>query len=287
MASYVFLNSSPRDRMPSGDAGEWTAFWSDGGAELEAKNAIPLLWWCLFAEADLKRARLIDDFDIGDPEREDFAAETGWADDTTYPYLVTDTRSACVRLAARRAVVLDAVGAQYAPVYDGFARLTAERFDPFLLLRTAGLPDAPDAEEGLRQTAAAMDRLGGAPFDAIFDTMTADFRRWRAKDPIWLLSGAGEAGVWPPPDLAEAFPNGRRRADTTSGNDAAPAPVMAPIKPSGRPGKTLKFILEWGAALVVGGSTVGTYLWTSSVLFGALAFAVSVAAVAWLLKSKL
>ncbi len=283
MASYVFLNSFPNDRMPSGEAGEWEEFWRDGGVELEAKNGIPLLWWCLFGATDLKRARLIDDFDIGDPQRDEMMEEMANGAEATYPYLVTDKAQACARFAARRARVLDAIGQQFAGVYDGFGRLIEQRFGPFIGLRTSGLPDAADAEGGLRDVAVAMDRLGesqGSPFNA----MAADFRRWKAQNPIWLLSGAGEAGVWPTPELAAAFPGGARTRVGSASSTPGPAQTIKPSRPL-RGGA--RFAVEWGAALVVGGSAVGAYLWTSSVLLGILAFVAAVGLVAWLLKSKL
>jgi len=108
MAHYVFLNASGWPRMPSGEANEWRKFWHDGGSELEAKNAIPLLWWCLFGEADVAHARIVDNFDVDDPdgEREDFKVESGYSEDTTYPYLVTSREQALVRLTRRRGPVL-------------------------------------------------------------------------------------------------------------------------------------------------------------------------------------
>jgi hypothetical protein len=48
MSSYVFLDSAPCARMPSGQNNEWRAFWANDTVELEAKNGLPLLWCCLF-----------------------------------------------------------------------------------------------------------------------------------------------------------------------------------------------------------------------------------------------
>ena len=274
MANYVFLNSSEWPRMPSGEAGEWRKFWRDGGSELEAKNGIPLLWWCLFGEADIVRASIIDNFDIDGPdgEREDFKVESGYSEDTTYPYLVTSREQALIRLTRRRELVLRGIGEKYAPIYDGFVELMERDFGPFILVRTAGLPDPEDAESWLRETAGSMDRLEDGP-GPIFESMVADFKTWQNSDPIWLLSGAG-ADAWPTPALASAFPNGRKPARdasdaSTSDSHASGNPARSKILP--------KFVVEWIGPLFVGGCTVIVYLWMRSIALSALAFAVSVA----------
>jgi len=258
--------------MPSGEANEWRKFWHDGGSELEAKNAIPLLWWCLFGEADVAHARIVDNFDVDDPdgEREDFKVESGYSEDTTYPYLVTSREQALVRLTRRRGPVLRGIGEKYAPIYDGFVALMERDFGPFILLRTAGLPDPEDAESWLRETAGSMDRLDDGP-GPIFETMVADFKTWQNADPIWLLSGAG-ANAWPTSALASAFPSGRKPARDAS--DASTADGYAPSNPA-RSSMPPKFVVEWIGPLFVGGCTVIVYLWTRSISLGALAFAVS------------
>lgn len=139
-----------------------------GGSELEAKNAIPLLWWCLFGEADIAHARIVDNFDVDDPdgERKDFKVESGYSEETTYPYLVTSREQALIRLTRRRGPVLRGISEKYAPIYDGFVALMERDFGPFILLRTAGLPDP----EGCRVVAERNRRLDGSP------------RRWSGTD---------------------------------------------------------------------------------------------------------
>lgn len=274
MSHYVFLNRSAHRRMPSGSAGEWRDFWQAPGAELEAKNGLPLFWWCLFGEADILRAKLIDDVDIGGPdgERAELEAEEGFVADAAYPYLVTGQEEALARLAQRRPVVLDAIGQVYAPVYDAFSDLMRDAFGPFILVRTSGLPDPMDAEPGMRQMAAEMDQLGQQPGPA-FRAKVADFRQWQTQDPVWLLSGAGDG--WPSPEIEAAFPSKRSGAGRNLTDPGAAEGLDA--KPPGRGrGGAPDWIANWVGPLLAGLAAVALYIETGSVLLGALGFAAGV-----------
>lgn len=90
MSHYVYLDACPLPRMPDGAVGEWRGFWTERPVELEAKNWPPLLWWCLFGEEDLRRARLIDNIDADDPEGERAAPleQMGEGAGAMHPYLV-------------------------------------------------------------------------------------------------------------------------------------------------------------------------------------------------------
>ncbi|MGY4398451.1 hypothetical protein ACVWZA_003659 [Sphingomonas sp. UYAg733] len=173
--------------MPDGASGEWKTFWEAPGLELESKNGIPLLWWCLFSQGDIAHARLIDDFDAGDTEgeRESFVEDSGYSAETRYPYLITSVEAALTRLRERRSVMLEGIGDRYAPIYDEFMILIKDHFRPFVLVRTSGLPDIPEAEQWIRDTAIEMDHLGHQPGPAV-QSMITNFKRWSKNDPVWL-----------------------------------------------------------------------------------------------------
>ena len=256
MSHDVYLDAAALPRMPDGAAGEWRAFWAAGPAELEAKNGPALLWWCLFGEADLRHARRLDDLDAGDPEgeREAFEAEEPEAAASIYPYLVTAQARALERLARRREAVLAGIGARHAAAYDAFAALVGRAFGPFILLRTSGLPDPAGQEPWLRRMLAETDALGEAPPGPGLAALFADFRRWEAEDPLWLLGGAGPPDLWPTPALRAACPERAR-----PGRGAVPVTPRAWRRPAGKP-------LEWLATILVAGAAAGTYLASGSAL---------------------
>jgi len=139
MSHPVFLSSSALPRMPEGSRNEWRGFFGHGG-ELEANAFFPLLWRALFGADDIRHARFIDEYDIDDEAAAADRAECleHFGAEATYPYLVTDKRTALARLASRREAILAAVGERYRPIFDCFAELIAHGFADHLLLRTSG-----------------------------------------------------------------------------------------------------------------------------------------------------
>ena len=271
MSHPVYLDASPLPRMPDGAAGEWRAFRAARPVELEAKNGPALLWWCLFGEADLRRARLLDDLDAGDPEgeREAFAAEEPEAAASDYPYLVTAQEAALERMARRRDAVLAGIGPRHAAAYDAFAALIGRAFGPFILLRTSGLPDPSGQEPWLRRTLAELDALGDAPPGPAVGALFGDFRRWEEQDPLWLLGGAGHPDLWPTPALRAACP-GRARPVRGAAKDAPRVP--------GRPAGAL---LEWMATILAALAAAGTYLGTGSFLAAGAVLVLCAAFAGW------
>lgn len=151
MSHPVYLSSSSLPRMPEGSRDEWRGFFGPG-AELEANAFFPLFWRALFSAGDLRHARFIDAYDISDEastiDREECLADFGA--EATFPYLVVDKATAVARLTERREAVIGAVGERFRPIYESFEALIAQHFADHILLRTAGLPDAGDAEAWLR-----------------------------------------------------------------------------------------------------------------------------------------
>jgi hypothetical protein len=210
MSHPVYLSSSALPRMPEGSRNEWQGFFGDG-TELEANAFFPLFWRAMFSESDIRHARFIDGYDIGD---EDAAADRDeclddFGPDATYPYLVTDNASAVSRLASRREAVIAAIGERYRPIYEAFEALVAQRFPGHILLRTQGLPDAADAEPWLRSDLAETDRLKDSKALA---SLMRDLER-RDADAVWTLAGLSSSPdeAWPTPALRERFPDPRRR----------------------------------------------------------------------------
>ncbi|MCR0981743.1 hypothetical protein [Roseomonas populi] len=282
MSHYVYLGASLRPGMPDGTAGEWRPFLAERRPELEAKNWPPLLWWCLFGEEDLRRARLIDDIDADGPggEREAFREEMGGTAEAPYPYFVTAQGQALQRLERRRAAVLAGAGQRYAALYDAFAGLVAREFGPFILLRTSGLPDVTEAEPMMRGMAAEMDALdrdpSGRPGPGL-EGLFADVRRWGAGDAVWLLSGAGAPGVWPTPELAAAYPSRRT---------AGPVPAEAGSPPVTRTGGYGGAVAEWVAAVAAAGAGLGAYGGTGSIPAGIAAFLLCAALAGWVISRR-
>jgi hypothetical protein len=182
-------------------------------------------------------------------------------------------------LERRREKVVAAIGEPYRPVYDAFMRLVNDRFGPFILIRTSGLPDACDAGPWMNELFIDVDRLdetqplSQGPIQAMVD----DFQKWQAKDPVWLLSGSG-GGAWPTPELVQAFPNGRKPVQAATPGAATEA-VTQPV----RHAKKSNPVMEWIAPLFVGGCTVVVYLKSSSYVLGLLTFVVTTAISVWLL----
>lgn len=210
MSHPVYLSSSALPRMPDGSRNEWQGFFGDG-AELEANAFFPLFWLALFSESDIRHARFIDEYDIDDEdaavEREECLDDFGA--DATYPYLVTDNATAVARLAARREGIVGAIGERYRPIYEAFEALIAQRYPQYILLRTKGLPDAADAEPGLRGELAETERLKDGKALA---SLMRDLERYDA-DAVWTLAGLGASPdeAWPTAALRERFPDPRRR----------------------------------------------------------------------------
>jgi hypothetical protein len=276
MSHTVFLNASSRPRMPNGGAGEWASFWSDEKEELESKNGIPLLWWCLFNSNDIHKARLIDDGDIGSEERDELYDDIG-DKEITYPYLVTSQEKGLERLGRRREAVLAAIGRERAPMYDAFMDLIKRDFGPFILVRTSGLPDAPDAEPWLSGVVSEMDRLDleSSPGPELRG-MAEELRRAPAANALWILGGTGGTDVWPTPELAPA--SKRKRVDDREWEGMEQTSASRPARKRNR---RVESLVEWLAAIVVGGSGLGAYFWTSSIIAAIAAFAVSSIIMGW------
>ncbi|MBN8753257.1 MULTISPECIES: hypothetical protein [Variovorax] len=259
MSHPVFLSSSSLPRMPEGSRNEWRGFFGHGG-ELEANAFFPLFWRALFSADDIRHAKFIDEYDIDDEDAtvdraecmDDFGAEA------TYPYLVTDKRTALARLASRREAIVTAVGERYRPIYDGFTELIAHGFADHLLLRTSGLPDAADSEQWLRASLAAIDGPDAASGE--MKQLAKDLSRHDA-NPVWLLAGTGttEAGPWPTEALKSLFPQADRKKPRQ--DPAAPRPAQTPAKPK----SWLDPLLEWVGIFVAAGAGLGTYWYTRSV----------------------
>jgi hypothetical protein len=276
MSHTVFLNASSRPRMPNGEAGEWASFWSDEKEELESKNGIPLLWWCLFNSNDIHKARLIDDGDIGSEDRDELYDDIG-DKEITYPYLVTSQEKGLERLGRRREAVLAAIGRERAPMYDAFMDLIKRDFGPFILVRTSGLPDAPDAEPWLSGVVSEMDRLDleSSPGPELTG-MAEELRRAPAVNAVWILGGTGRTDVWPTPELAPA--SKRKRVDDREWEGMEQTSTSRPARKRNR---RVESLVEWLAAIVVGGSGLGAYFWTSSIIAAIAAFAVSSIIMGW------
>ncbi|WP_442680006.1 hypothetical protein ACSBM8_02010 [Sphingomonas sp. ASY06-1R] len=279
MSHRVYLNASVLPRMPNGANGEWAAFWTDDGQELEAKNAPPLLWWCLFSTADLRRALTVDDEDVGSEGRDDLLEDV--SEEESYPYLVTDQKAALDRLRRRREQVLALIGLDKAPIYDAFATLIAERFGPFILVRTSGLIDVADAEPWLARTLAELEALdqGAAPGREV-SGMAQEVRRALPEHHIWLLSGAGAADIWPTADLdtagAKRRSENQQRLRQLADDHVAPKPAAKPIRT--RNART-ESIQEWLGSFVAAAAGLGTYYSTSSWVAAVGAFLVAALAV--------
>ncbi|MGB7194000.1 MAG: hypothetical protein WBD81_11115 [Collimonas pratensis] len=288
MSHPVFLNDCKLPAMPSGERNEWRAFWDDARIELEANGGPPLLWWCIYGEADLKFARMIDDFDIDDPEgeRAEFQVDTE-NPDALYPYFVTAKKQALQRLAQRKEKVVAALGEQYRAVYEAFEKLVATHFDGFVLLRTAGLPDIADGEQWMRTGAQSMDRLdNNHPPEAgdHFAGMAAEFLKWKnSGNAARMLGGSGPPDVWPDAALSAAFPETGRRKRTAPENTDPDAPQTLPPNVRGRSGQRKSTMLEeWLAPLFVGLVTAYVYLSSRSIFLAVLAFAAATALAVWL-----
>lgn len=177
--------------------------------------------------------------------------------------------------------MLDGIGARYADVYDGFAALIGRAFGPFILLRTSGLPDVAGAEPAVRAMAAEMDALDTGPPGGRgpgLKGLVAEFRRWSGSDPVWLLSGAGQAGLWPTPELAAAYPAARPAA-----GPGLPATSLAPSTRGRGQGAAA---LEWLGAVILAGAGLGAYGWTGSILAGIVAFILLAVPVVWWLARR-
>ncbi|WP_420140099.1 hypothetical protein [Sphingomonas sp.] len=279
MSHPVFLDASALSRMPNGADREWEAFWKDARQELEANNAPPLLWWCLFSSSDLRRARAIDDEDIGSEERDALLDDVGA--DQTYPYLVTDQGAALDRLRQRRATILSAIGPENASIYDGFTALIEQQFRPFLLVRTSGMIDVADAEPFFAATLAELDALdrGGAPGPRL-EELVQEIRNAPLKDRIWLLSGTGDVDIWPTADLDPSrgqrrVENGQRFGQVDQDDvfrGAAPTPVRTR-------NKRIDSLVEWLGSFVAAAAGLGTYYFTLSWVAAVGAFLVAALAV--------
>lgn len=285
MSHPVFLNDCRQPAMPSGERNEWRTFWDDPGIELEAKNGLPLLWWCIYGEADLKFARMIDDFDVDDAEgeRAAFQADTEHPE-ALYPYFVTGKKQALERLALRKEKVVAAIGEQYRSIYEAFEQLVATHFEGFLLLRTAGLPDISDGEQWIRAGAQSMDRLdNNLPPEpgGHFAGMAADFLRWKnGGNPVWMLGGSGPPDIWPGAALSATFPEKGRRTRLAAG-DADPGQPQATTRDRSGQRKPSK-VEEWLAPLFVGLVTAYVYFSSRSIFLAVLAFAGTTALAVWL-----
>jgi hypothetical protein len=244
--------------MPEGSRDEWRGFFGPG-AELEANAFFPLFWRALFSAGDLRHARFIDAYDISDEastiDREECLADFGA--EATFPYLVVDKATAVARLTERREAVIGAVGERFRPIYESFEALIAQHFADHILLRTAGLPDAGDAEAWLRADLDDIDHLQDSKALA---SLMADLAR-HDTDPIWTLAGLASSGdgTWPPAKLRERFPDPRQRKARKP-----PSTQQA--------GNWLDPALEWLGAFVAAGVALGAYYLTSAAWLAVLAF---------------
>jgi len=272
MSHPVFLNDAPYDHMPNGSANEWSSFFSKAGQELEANAFFPLLWMALFAAEDLRWARLIDDEDSDSPAREDL--DDG---DLSYPYLVTSQESALARFAQRKPYLQAELGAKYAGVVDAFEELIRSEYAPYILLRTSGLPDPEMQEPGLLSALAEMEAFGqGKPAMGFVAFGLKDVRSQSSKTALYLLAGAGDQAVWPPPAIAAQFGMQREEKGRVSA-DSQNVPAAASSSYKSNP------VAEWGAAIVLGLATVGVYLRTHSALLAGLTFLAMTAIVVFVL----
>jgi len=266
MSHPVFLSSSTLPRMPEGSRNEWRGFFGHGG-ELQANAFFPLFWRALFSTDDIRHARFIDEYDIDDEDAAVDRAEcmNDFGAKATYPYLVTDKRTALTRLASRREAILAAVGERYRPIYDGFAEMIAHGFADHLLLRTSGLPDAAEAGKWLRAAIASIDTPDAASGE--MKALAKDLSAYGA-NPVWLLSGTGstDAGAWPTEELKGLFP----QADRKKPKRDPVAPQAA--RPASKSRSWLDSVLEWVGILVAAGVALATYGLTRSVWLALLAF---------------
>lgn len=273
MSHPVYLSSSSLPRMPEGSRDEWRGFFGPG-AELEANAFFPLFWRALFSAGDIRHARFIDAYDISDEastiDREECLADFGA--EATFPYLVVDKATAVARLTERREAVIGAVGERFRPIYESFEALIAQHFADHILLRTAGLPDAGDAEAWLRADLDDIDHLQDSKALA---SLMADLAR-HDTDPIWTLAGLASSGdgTWPPAKLRERFPDPRqRKARKPLSTQQAGAQGRGFANPQlNVAGNWLDPALEWLGAFVAAGVALGAYYLTSAAWLAVLAF---------------
>ncbi len=273
MSHPIYLSSSSLPRMPEGSRNEWRSFFGHG-AELEANAFFPLFWRALFSTSDIRYARFIDEYDIHDEasavDRE--ACMEDFGTDATFPYLVIDKAVAVARLTKRREAIIGAVGERYRPIYASFEALIAQHFGAYILLRTAGLPDAADAEPWLRTDLDGIDDLHDGK---ALESLMSDLARHDV-DPVWTLAGivSSDDGAWPTSALRAHFPDPRQRKTRRP-------PTTQQIEAHGREFAEPKAhvakhwfdpALEWLGAFVAAGAALGTYYFTQSTWLAVLAF---------------
>jgi hypothetical protein len=268
MSHPVFLNSAPARRMPNGSRGEWQEFWEREGPELEANAFIPLLWLALFQKADLQWARFADDEDSGSEGH----AEVARLGEKRYPCLVTSVEEALSSLQSRRSALAARLGNKYEPVLDAFALFLEQRYTPFVLLRTGGLPDAEDFGPELEAMLTALEELGSGRQSGESNTFVAAIDEWqrqRNADPIYRLCGADSTNKWPPETLKEKF-----------GPERKSAKEKAPENRQGS-SKLKSAVLGWVPGVTIGIFTGGAFLYTRSVWFAVVCFCVVSFAFLW------
>ena len=271
MSHPVFLNNASYDRMPKGSANEWSAFFSEDCQELEANAFFPLLWMALFSVEDLRWARLVDNEDIDSSVREETEVE-----DVRYPYLVTSRQKALEHFAQRKPRLQAELGPKYAGVVDAFEELIRSKYSPYILLRTAGLPDPEMQEPGLLAALTEMEEFGqGKPTTGFVELSLRDVRTQSGRTALYLLTGAGDEAVWPSATIVDQFGEQRERNRTSGGTQNIAAATSSSYKSNP--------VAEWGAAIVLGLATVGVYLRTHSALLAMLTFVAVTAIVVFVL----
>lgn len=143
MSHPVFLSSSTFAHMPIGQQNQWSEFFQTASYELEANGIIPILWLMLFKPENLQWANFLDDLDH---DQHDIEAELAQQqlDNNQYAYLITDQKSALLNLEQQKKQFIHIFGQEYTFSFDHFYSLIQQHFPDYILLRTSGLPLAPN-----------------------------------------------------------------------------------------------------------------------------------------------
>lgn len=106
--------------------------------------------------------------------------------------------------------------------------------------------------------------------------MAEELRRAPAANAVWILGGTGRTDVWPTPELAPA--SKRKRVDDREWEGIE---QPSPSRPARKRDRRVESLVEWLAAIIVGGSCLGAYFWTSSIIAAMAAFALSSLIIGW------
>ena len=266
MGHYVFLVSWDHPRMPVGERNEWAQFNTGPEYEgLEARNTIPVFWWCMFSPSDLKHARWIDEVDLNDRTGDrDYAGLGAQREIATYPYFATETAVALSRLTKRRSAILTAIGEKFAPIYDAFTAMVARELHPCVIMETSDFPDVEDCEDWLRSMVTDMDvadATGAVPDNGPLSKSLRDFQHSNTPDPVAMLAGYGTRG-WPHAELDDAFPRPRDDDNTDAQSSGPQQPSISWTENIG----------EWALSLLSAGAGLGAWYLTHSWIWGVIAF---------------